>query len=338
MVFGPAITMVGMSNRTAAAASSVKLGTAAAASVLAGTTITNTGASVLDLDADVSPGTAITGFPPGIVTHPAVQHSADAVAQIAQNDLTTAYNTTASAPTTRNFTGVDLGGHKLTQGVYTASTSMQLTGQLTLNGGVTTGASSAVFIFKAGSTLTTASHSSVLLTGGAQACHVYWQVGSSATVGTTTSFVGNILALTSISLKTGATINGRALARNGAVTLDDNVFTHSACLAGSSPKSTTTSTTTTIAPTTTTTIAPTTTTVAPTPTTTPTTAPTPTTTVPASTTTALSTSNDTTTTTGTGSTVLATTGSDAKPLGIAGLALVGGGVIFTLFGRRRRQL
>jgi len=219
--FGIASVMIGTAN--AATPTTINLGTAAAASVLAGAGVTNTGPSVLNRDLDTYPTPAITGFPPGTV-HGTV-HAADAVAQQAQVDLTTAYNAAASAPSTNNVTGVDLGGMTLTQGVYTASSSMALNGRpLTLNGD-----SASVFIFQAGSTLITGSGSSVVLTGGAQACNVFWQVGSSATLGTSTSFVGNILALTAITLNTSATVDGRALARNASVTLDSNVFTSSTC-------------------------------------------------------------------------------------------------------------
>jgi len=159
----------------------------------------------------------VTGFPPGSVT--GTQHVADAVALQAKNDLVTAYTDAATSPSTSNLTGQDLGNKNLTPGVYTFSSSAQLTGPLTLSG-------NGVFIFQIGSTLTTASNSVVLLTNGAQACAVYWQVGSSATLGTATQFQGNLMALTSITMVTGANIlTGRALARNGALTLDTNRIT-----------------------------------------------------------------------------------------------------------------
>jgi hypothetical protein len=201
----------------------VNLGTAAAVSVLAGAGVTNTGPSVLNRDLDTYPTAAVTGFPPGTVV--GTLNAADAVALAAQNDLTTAYNAAAAAPSTSNVTGVDLGGKTLTPGVYRASAGMALTGlsPLTL-----IGTADSVFIFQAGSTLITGANSSVILAGGVQASNVFWQVGSSATLGTGTAFQGNILALTSITVTTGASIVGRALARNGAVTLDSNVF-------GSSP-------------------------------------------------------------------------------------------------------
>ncbi len=140
--------------------------------------------------------------------------------------MTTAYNDAAGRASTANLTGQNLGGLSLTSGVYTFSSSAQLTGALTLNG---QGDPNSLFIFQAGTTLTTASASTVVLIGDAQACNVFWQVGSSATLGTTTNFVGTILALTSVTLNTGANVQGRALARNGAVTLDSNTFTAPGC-------------------------------------------------------------------------------------------------------------
>ncbi len=203
----------------AAPVSAQTLGTAANFGVLAGSTVTNTGASVISGNLGVSPGTAVTGFPPGIVTPPGTIHSADAAAAQAQVDLTTAYVAIAGTPTTTDLTGQDLGGLTLTPGVYGFTSSAQLTGPLTLNA---LGNPNAVFIFEIGSTLTTASNSSVLFSNSASSCNVFWQVGSSATLGTTTAFGGNILALTSITLNTGANVSGRLLARNGAVTLDGN--------------------------------------------------------------------------------------------------------------------
>ncbi|MBB4893858.1 hypothetical protein FHS39_002892 [Streptomyces olivoverticillatus] len=187
--------------------------------VLAGQTVTNTGPSVVTGDLGVSPGTAITGFPPGQVN--GATHSADAAALQGQNDLTVAYNNAASQTPNTSISG-DLGGLTLTPGVYNASSSIALTGTLTLDAGNNP---NAVWVFQIGSTLTTASASRVLLSNGATARNVIWQVGSSATLGTNTTFAGNILALTSITLTTGATINGQALARNGSVTMDTNTIT-----------------------------------------------------------------------------------------------------------------
>ena len=171
----------------------------------------------------VSPGNAITGFPPGITVAPGVLHAGDAVALLAQSDLTTTYNVLAGLPAQFNLTGQDLGGMFLTPAVYKFNTSAQLTGVLTLNG---QGNSAGKFVFQIGSTLTTASNSAVLLINGANGNNVFWQVGSSATLGTGSVFAGNIVALTSITLNTSAKIIcGRALARNGAVTLDNNTIT-----------------------------------------------------------------------------------------------------------------
>jgi Protein of unknown function (DUF3494). len=201
------------------------LGVASSYAVLGGQTVTNTGPTTIGGDVGVSPGTAVTGFPAGIVTGGAI-HSADANALQAQGAVTTAYNALAAEPCTADLTGQDLGGMTLTEGVYCFSSSAQLTGQLTLNA---QGNASAVFIFKMGSTLTTASNSSVQVTNGGVDCNVFWQVGSSATIGTTTQFTGNILALTSIALQNGASVSGRALARNGAVTMDTNHVGFSGC-------------------------------------------------------------------------------------------------------------
>jgi len=201
-------------------AQSTDLGTAGSFAVLAGSTVTNTGPSVLTGDLGVFPGTAIVGFPPGGVSPPFATYAGNAVAGQAQSDLTTAYNALAGTPGTVDLTGQDLGGRTLVPGIYNFNSSAQLTGALTLNAG---GNPNAVFIFNIGSTLTTATASSISLIGGAQGQNVFFRVGSSATLGSATSFVGDILALTSITLGTGANIIcGAALARNGAVTLDTN--------------------------------------------------------------------------------------------------------------------
>ena len=214
-----------LSTHSASAQTAPSLGSAQSFAVLGGSTVTNTGPSVIGGDLGLSPGSAVTGFPPGVVVGGAI-HAADATALAAQNSLTTAYNSAAGQACTQDLTGQDLGGKVLTPGVYCFSTSAQLTGSLTLNA---QGNASAVFIFKIGSTLTTASGSSVVMSNSGSQCNVFWQVGTSATLGSTTSFAGNILALTSISMTTGANIIGRALARNGAVTLDTNNITPSTC-------------------------------------------------------------------------------------------------------------
>jgi hypothetical protein len=200
----------------------VSLGSASGFAVLGGTTVTNTGSSVITGDLGVSPGTSVTGFPPGVITGGPI-HAADAVASQAQSDLTTAYTVAAATPCAADLSGADLGGLTLQPGVYCFSSSAQLTGTLTLD---FMGNQDSSFLFKIGSTLTTASASSVIpinSAGATRPSNIFWQVGSSATLGTGSSFLGNILALTSITLNTGAQVSGRALARNGAVTLDTNV-------------------------------------------------------------------------------------------------------------------
>ena len=202
------------------------LGSAASFAVLGGQTVTNTGPTTIFGDLGVSPGSAVTGFPPGIVTGGAT-HAADAVALQAQSDVTTAYNALAGQTPCTDLTGQDLGGMTLTEDVYCFSSSAQLTGPLTLNA---QGNAAGVFIFQIGSTLTTAPNSSVSVINGGTACNVFWQVVSSATIDTTTHFVGNILALASITLNTGATIvPGRALAQTGAVTMDTNNVSIQGC-------------------------------------------------------------------------------------------------------------
>ena len=206
----------------------VVLGTAGNFAVLAGSTVTNTGSTVINGgDVGLSPGTSVTGFPPGTVTAPYTIHAADAVAAQGERDLTTAYGIAAGLAPTQNLTGQDLGGLTLTPGVYFFSSSAQLTGTLTLND---LGNSNAQFVFQIGSTLTTASNASVVTInsgGSTPGCNVIWQVGSSATLGTSTAFEGHILANTSITMNTGATmLDGSALAINGAVTLDSNTITN----------------------------------------------------------------------------------------------------------------
>jgi hypothetical protein len=204
-----------------AAISAVPLGQAANFGVLAASTATNTGTTTVNGNVGVSPGTAVTGFPPGVVVGGSIR-SNDAMAIQAQSDLTTAWNTITATACLTDLTGVDLGNMTLRPGVYCFASSAQLTGTLTLDAG---GDPNASFIFKMGSTLTTASASRVLVINGGSSSNVFWQVGSSATLGTTTSFSGNILALASITLTTGTTVSGRALARTAAVTMDTNTFT-----------------------------------------------------------------------------------------------------------------
>ncbi|MEU4833345.1 ice-binding family protein [Streptosporangium sp. NPDC023615] len=211
---------------TAAAATPVPLGTAGNFAVLAGTTVTNTGPTVVVGDLGVSPGASVTGFPPGVVA--GTVNAGDAVAAQAQIDLVAAYNNAAGQAVDATLP-TELGGTTVTPGTYdSAAGTFGITGQLTLDG---QGDPNAVFIFKTASTLTTASASTVNLINGAQACNVFWQVGSSATLGTGSDFAGNILALASITATTGVTVDGRLLARSGAVTLDTNTVTRSLCAA-----------------------------------------------------------------------------------------------------------
>ncbi|MFD3548507.1 ice-binding family protein [Streptomyces sp. NPDC058655] len=211
-----------------AIATPVPLGTATSFAVLAGSEITNTGPSVITGDLGVSPGTAISGFPPGVVF--GAQHSGpvDQVGLDAKSDLVTAYNN-AAGQATDALLPADAGGLTLVPGVYTAPSTLGLTGTLTLDA---QGNPNAVWVFQVASGLTTASSSNVSLINGASPCNVFWQIGSSATLGTETNFVGTIMALTSITLTTGADINGRALARNGAVTMDTNTINRGTCAGG----------------------------------------------------------------------------------------------------------
>jgi hypothetical protein len=201
----------------------VTLGTAANFGVLAGSTVTNTGATSITGNMGVSPGSAVTGFPPGTVSG-GTHVGSDPVAIQAQTDLTAAYLDASGRPPGTSEAG-NIGGLTLTPGVYTSTSSLQITGNLTLSG-------AGVYIFQMASTLTTASGSQVILAGGATPGNVFWQVGSSATLGTGSTFNGTILAQASITVTTGAVLNGRALARTGAVTLDTNAVTNPA---GSGP-------------------------------------------------------------------------------------------------------
>jgi hypothetical protein len=214
----------------AAQASPVNLGTTAPFAVLGGSTVTNTGPSVLNGDLGVAPGTALVGFGLPAVVNGAT-HDNDAVANVAQADLVTAYDVAAGQPVSpaNDLTGTDLGNRTLKAGAYRFTSSAQLTGPLTLDA---QGDPNAQFVFEITSALTTASASSVHLINGASPCNVFWQVGSSATLGSTTAFQGNLMALTSISLNNGASVQGRLLARNGQVSLINNVISRPGCAAG----------------------------------------------------------------------------------------------------------
>lgn len=213
----------------AAGPSPVGLGTAAPFAVLAGTpAVTNTGPTTITGDLGISPAAAVTGFPPGTVD--GTIHAADAVALQAQSDLVIAYDDAAGRPVTD--TQGTLGGLTLVGGVYNAGgVTLDLTGTLTLDA---ENDPDSVWIFQASSDLVTASSSSVELINGASPCNVFWQVTSSASLGSGSTFVGTIMALTSITMANGVTLDGRALARNGEVTLINDTITSSACSAAAS--------------------------------------------------------------------------------------------------------
>jgi hypothetical protein len=192
------------------------LGRASTYGILAGTAVTCVTGGAIAADVGVSPGAAITGFPPCALT--GARHAADAAAAGAQTDLTVTYNALVALPCPpANLITADLGGTTLTPGVYCSASSVGVTGAVTLDGG---GDPNARFVIQAGSSLTTAG--SVVLTNSTQAKNVWWQVGSSATLGTASAWKGNIVALTSITLNDNANLLGRALARNGGITLGTN--------------------------------------------------------------------------------------------------------------------
>ena len=217
-----------------AAQPTVNLGSTSNFAVLAGSGITNTGPTTVsgtaggDMGSDPTP--AFTGDT--LVTTTGTKYTApSAVVTAAKTALITAYDDAAGRTPATTVTA-DLGGQTLVGGVYNAAAAMALTGTLTLDG---QNNPDAVWIFQAGSTLTTASSSVVQLINGAQPCHVFWQVGSSATFGTSSDFTGHVLALTSITATTGASFKGQLLARNGAVTLDTNTITNDVCATAVTP-------------------------------------------------------------------------------------------------------
>jgi hypothetical protein len=188
--------------------------------VLAGSTVTSTGGTIVNGDLGVSAGSALTGFPPGVVN--GTIHAGDAASAQAQLDLTTAYNDAAGRSLNPVAVAGNLGGMTLTPGLYKSTSGLAISsGNLTLDA---QGNANAVFIFQMVSTLDVLSGHQVILSGGAKAANIFWQVGSSATLGTTAIFEGTILADQSISLATGARLDGRALARIGGVTLDNNLI------------------------------------------------------------------------------------------------------------------
>jgi hypothetical protein len=196
---------------TAFAATDPLLNTAGNFAVLSGAGMTNTGPSWITGAIGAS-SAGITGFPPGTA---GPQHIGDSAYTTAETDLVGTFTRAAAEPTTTDYSNVNLGGLTLGPGVYNQSTAPTLTGTLTLSGG-------GIYVFKIGSTLVTATGARVSLVNGAQPCDIFWVVGSSATINPSTTFVGNIMALASIQMLTGATLNGRALARTAAVTLDTN--------------------------------------------------------------------------------------------------------------------
>jgi hypothetical protein len=226
LVLGAVFGLLALTTSAEAAATAVPLGTARQFAVLAGAGITNTGTTTITGDIGTYPITSITGSQTIVLN--GANHAGDAVTQQAKQDLITAYDNAAGQGPTNPIAGGNLGGRTLTSGVYTSASSLGLTGTLTLNG---EGNPNAVFIFQAGSTLTTASASRINLINGAQSCKVFWQIGSSATLGTFSQFRGTILALSSITATTGVTVRGRLLARNGSVTLDANTITRPTCAA-----------------------------------------------------------------------------------------------------------
>jgi hypothetical protein len=223
--FAAAGVLMAGSMLPATAADAPSLGAARKFGVLGASTVSSTGLTTVVGDVGVSPGTAITGFPPGVVVGGEI-HAGDAAATAAHADAALAYDFLAGMASipANNLTGTDLGGLTLAPAVYKFNTSAQLTGTLTLDA---QGQSDAIFVFQVGSTLTTSSGAAVVvINGGADFddSNVFWQVGSSATVGTGTSFVGNIVAYASITLATGSSLSGNALAIVGAVSLDSNAL------------------------------------------------------------------------------------------------------------------
>jgi hypothetical protein len=206
-------------NLTAAELSPVYLGSAGTFAVLSGSTVTNTGLTVVNGDLGVWPGTAVTGFGPGKVNGRI--YAGTTSAHHAQASLLIAYNDAAGRTRGTKVAG-DLGWRTLSPGLYKSTSTLAITGDLTLDA---KGNRKAVFIFQMASGLTVASEARVILTGGAKASNVFWQVGSSATLGTYSEMKGTIMAYASVTIATGATLNGRALARVAAVTLDTNKIT-----------------------------------------------------------------------------------------------------------------
>ena len=253
--------MISLAGGSQAAVTPITLGTADNFAVLAGAGITNTGTTTISGDIGTFPTTTIVGFSSIVLT--GTNHAGDGTTQGAKTDLLTAYNAAVAESPTTTVSG-DLGGRTLVAGAYSSQSSLGLTGTLTLDGA---GNAGSIFVFQAGSTLTTASASNIVLINGAQSCNVFWQMGSSVTLGTNSTIRGSILAQQSITATTGVIVDGRLLASNGAVTLDTNSVVKPKCAVPVPVP------TATVTPTPTPTVTPT-----PTPTVTPT--PTPTATIP----------------------------------------------------------
>jgi hypothetical protein len=221
IIAGIALSIFLLNHTAAGAQSPVALGSASTFAVLAGATVTSTGNTIVNGDVCTGPGTAVTGFPPGVLN--GTTHIGDPAADQAQADLAIAYNDAAGRTLNAVTVAGNIGGQTLPPGLYKSTSSLAISsGDLTLDAG---GDANAVFIFQMASTLTTTSGRQVILSGAANPANIFWQVGSSATLGTTTVFKGSILAQASITLETGAILEGRALAKVGAITLDANTIT-----------------------------------------------------------------------------------------------------------------
>lgn len=221
LIAGSALILILPRYTVAGAQSPVALGSASTYAVLAGATVTSTGNTSVIGDIGAGPGSAVTGFPPGVLN--GTIHAGDPAAAQAQSDLSSAYNDAAGRTLDAVIVAGNIGGLTLPPGLYKSTSSLAISsGDLTLDAG---GNANAVFIFQMASTLTTTSGRQVILSGGANPTNIFWQVGSSATLGTTTAFKGSILAQASITLETGATLDGRALAKEGGITLDANTIT-----------------------------------------------------------------------------------------------------------------
>ncbi|MCJ1251269.1 hypothetical protein MMC30_008500 [Trapelia coarctata] len=227
-MFSPSTLTYFLAYAVLTTAQSVNLGSAGTYAILAASTITSTGLTIANGDIGVSPGSSVTGFPPGVFT--GTEHLGDPVAAAAEADAGTAYGQAAALPCGTVLSGQDLGGMTLFPGVYCFSTSAALNGILTLDA---QGDPNAIFVFQIGTTLTAGTAAQVLLINGAQACAVTWQVGSSATLNIGTMFAGNIIAQASVSVLSNVATQGGLYALSGAVTLiDDQISAVGSCGGG----------------------------------------------------------------------------------------------------------